>query len=242
MIWKRNKNKNNNSNKMMMIKIGGTPPAPLVSLSMSPTQYTLSSQTDSPPPMMVVTTAMGGSSRQSSSTLTPKASHHHMVASSSMNSNLLTTAASPTASHGGHSGSGLGANTTLSPPPMPEDQMRRCSHDPNIEKLHKSYISNVKLLSSAAQVLSSVSVSTDNTDSIPNLSTAINSGNNANSSIVGATSSSSSSQYRYHPTTNPRYPNNVLLNLPRSTETETDEERGDVINEIGILFNNYIYV
>ena len=97
-----------------------------------------------------------------------------MVASNSINNNLLTA--------------------TL----MPEDQMRRCSHDPNIEKLHKSYINNVKL-SSAAQVLSSVSVSTDNTDSMPNLSASHFNNNN-----------------------------------PRNTETETDDERTDVLNEIGM--------
>lgn len=79
--------------------------------------------------------------------------------------------------------------------------MRRCSHDPNIEKLHKSYINNVKLTS---QVLSSVSVSTDNTDSMPNLA---NTGH-------------------YYTSHNP-------LSLPRSTETETDDERSDVVNEIG---------
>lgn len=146
----------------------GLPP-PLISMPTSLTQYTLSS-TDSPPPMMV--NISGGNSGSGNNSLMPHHGPHSMVASNSINSNLLTATVGP------------------------EDQMRRCSHDPNIEKLHKSYINNVKL-SSAAQVLSSVSVSTDNTDSMPNLSAA---GHN-----------------------------------PRSTETETDDERGDVLNEIGTM-------
>lgn len=145
------------------------------------TQYTLSS-TDSPPPKMMTS----GSGRQSPSTMNSNNNNGgHLVPSTSVNTSFLAAS---------------GGSSMLSPP-MPEgDQMRRCSHDPNIEKLHKSYINNVKLTS---QVLSSVSVSTENTDSIPNLT-------------------STSHYASFNP-----------LSLPRSTETETDDERSDVVNDIG---------
>jgi hypothetical protein len=54
-----------------------------------------------------------------------------------------------------------------------EEQLRRCSHDPNIEKLHKSYINNIKLASTHLMAVpstantpmfSSASVSSANTD------------------------------------------------------------------------------
>ncbi|CAF0915176.1 unnamed protein product [Brachionus calyciflorus] len=50
----------------------------------------------------------------------------------------------------------INTSSLLSPlvtPSGEQDQVRRCSHDPNIEKLHKSYIENVKLAS--AQIFSS---------------------------------------------------------------------------------------
>lgn len=154
------------------------------------TQYTLSS-TDSPPPKMMFTSSNTGG-RQSPSTGNNNHNNNnnnmnnsHLIPSTSVNTSFLAA---------------TGAMSSMLSPPMPEDQMRRCSHDPNIEKLHKSYINNVKLTS---QVLSSVSVSTENTDSIPNLT-------------------STSHYASYNP-----------LNLPRSTETETDDERSDVVNDIG---------
>ena len=42
--------------------------------------------------------------------------------------------------------SNIGQNNLLSIYSDQQDQFRRCSHDPNIEKLHKNYINNVKLL------------------------------------------------------------------------------------------------
>lgn len=58
-------------------------------------------------------------------------------------------------------------NGLLPTPNLPGEQERRCSHDPNIEKLHKTYINNVKLGGTA--VVSSASVSTTNTDSTSNI-------------------------------------------------------------------------
>lgn len=85
------------------------------------------------------------------------------------NENLLFDQSSNKQNTNSSSLSPSGNFLTVSMSPNEQDQLRRCSHDPNIEKLHKSYISNVKL--GAAQVFSSVSVSTSNTDSIPNINT-----------------------------------------------------------------------
>lgn len=88
----------------------------------------------------------------------------------STNQNSTTNNNNTQATRGG---SFLTANTDQ------QDQFRRCSHDPNIEKLHKNYINNVKLASNNLSsytnsantpMFSSASVSSANTDSIPNVS------------------------------------------------------------------------
>lgn len=109
-------------------------------ITASCTDYSLS-QTSSPnkQPSLTITTSTPLSSNSNE-----KTSNHLMIPSPSVNNNLLVAS--------------LGPNE--------QDQYRRCSHDPNIEKLHKTYINNVKL--SSTQVVSSVSVSTTNTDSMPN--------------------------------------------------------------------------
>lgn len=130
----------------------------------------------------------GAAVNYDSSTTNLLSTNTYIPSSTSINNNLLVA--------------------TLMPPQLTEqDQMRRCSHDPNIEKLHISYINNVKL-NSNAPVLSSVSVSTENTnDSLPNLN---------------QFGSKQRTQHIHPP----------LTNIDSSSSLQLSDERGEVFNEI----------